>query len=167
MLDDDIQFISIDNRFKDDNGNIKCLLPNNSIIQFPPDIKHVPTLQIFSANNKYELIEGEPNIKEYFSLQLNKNIIKATKSNMEPMSYNSFMSNQFSLINQDLSNNLSIQYDSLSNQYDIYDVNKNKVSDNIGSDEMMKRTEKMNEERRRDIDILFGKKPENIDFSYK
>jgi len=165
MLDNILEFICIDNRYTDENGVVYCIL-NKKKVPLSSEIKYVPTLQVFSINTKFDLYEGEQNIKEYLNENVNKNIKQATNSNMEPMSYNSFMSNQYSGINENYGDGFDPYYDSLNDQFNPLGPKDIKVKE-VNQDEMVKRAEKMKEERERDIRQTFGTKPLDINFSYR
>ena len=80
----DIHFICIDKRVKDSNGKIYIILQNDQKIIMPENVTRVPALLLLNQN--YKVIYGDE-IYQHFRPQQQQQIQKATKNNMEPVTF--------------------------------------------------------------------------------
>jgi hypothetical protein len=80
----DIHFICIDKRVKDSNGKIYIILQNDQKIIMPENVTRVPALLLLNQN--YKVIYGDE-IYQHLRPQQQQQIQKATKNNMEPITF--------------------------------------------------------------------------------
>ena len=80
----DIHFICIDKRVKDSNGKIYIILQNDQKIIMPENVTRVPALLLLNQN--YKVIYGDE-IYQHLRPQQQQQIQKATKNNMEPVTF--------------------------------------------------------------------------------
>jgi len=106
-LIDDIHFISIDKRFKDNkDGKMYIILENGQRIIMPENIDKVPALLLL--NGKYNVLYGE-DIYNFIKPQEREMVQVATNNNMEPLAfslggasaYGGIVSDNFSFLDMD------------------------------------------------------------------
>ena len=97
----DIHFICIDKRVKDNNKTY-IILENGQKIILPETITRVPALLLL--NKGYQVLYGDQ-ILEFLKPRQEVEIRKATQNNMEPMAFSlgggSIVSDQYSFLDQD------------------------------------------------------------------
>ncbi len=79
-----IHFICIDKRVKDQNGKTYIVLQNGQKIIMPENVKRVPALLLLNQN--YKVIYGDE-IYSHLRPQVETQIKQATKNNMEPVHF--------------------------------------------------------------------------------
>ncbi len=79
-----IHFICIDKRVKDQNGKTYIVLQNGQKIIMPENVKRVPALLLLNQN--YKVIYGDE-IYSHLRPQVDTQIKQATKNNMEPVHF--------------------------------------------------------------------------------
>ena len=106
-LQDDMHFISIDNRIQDpEDGNVYVVLENGSRILLPRAISRVPA--IFLVSNKQILFGDE--IYQYLQSLMSKNVERVAQSQVEPEAFSfggygapsAVMSDQFSFLDMNV-----------------------------------------------------------------
>jgi len=79
-----IHFICIDKRVKDSNGKVFIILQTGQKLLMPENITRVPALLLLNQN--YKVIYGDE-IYKHLRPQVQQEIKKATKNNMEPLNF--------------------------------------------------------------------------------
>jgi len=79
-----IHFICIDNRVKDNNGKIFIVLQNGQKLIMPENVTRVPALLLLNQN--YKVIYGD-DIYKHLKPQVTQQVQQATKNNMEPVNF--------------------------------------------------------------------------------
>jgi hypothetical protein len=79
-----IHFICIDNRVKDNNGKIFIVLQNGQKLIMPENVTRVPALLLLNQN--YKVIYGD-DIYKHLKPQVTQQVQQATKNNMEPANF--------------------------------------------------------------------------------
>jgi hypothetical protein len=79
-----IHFVCIDKRIKDNNGKIFIILQNEQKLLMPENVTRVPALLLLQEN--YRVIYGDE-IYKYFRPQVIQQVQQATKNNMEPTNF--------------------------------------------------------------------------------
>ena len=82
--DNNIHFICIDNRVKDNNGKIFIVLQNGQKLIMPENVTRVPALLLLNQN--YKVIYGD-DIYKHLKPQVTQQVQQATKNNMEPVNF--------------------------------------------------------------------------------
>jgi hypothetical protein len=80
----DIHFVCIDKRIKDNNGKVFIILQNEQKLLMPESVSRVPALLLLKEN--YRVIYGDE-IYKYFRPQVVQQVQQATKNNMEPINF--------------------------------------------------------------------------------
>jgi thiol-disulfide isomerase/thioredoxin len=80
----EIHFICIDKRVKDSNGKVFIILQTGQKLLMPENITRVPALLLLNQN--YKVIYGDE-IYKHLRPQVQQEIKKATKNNMEPLNF--------------------------------------------------------------------------------
>ena len=80
----DIHFVCIDNRMKDDKGKIYTILQNGQKLLIPDNITRVPALLLLNQN--YKVIYGDE-IYKHLKPNVEQQVKQATKNNMEPTAF--------------------------------------------------------------------------------
>ena len=97
----DIHFICIDKRVKDNNKTY-IILENGQKIILPENVTRVPALLLL--NKGYQVLYGEQ-ILEFLKPRQEVEVRKATQNNMEPMAFSlgggTIVSDQYSFLDQD------------------------------------------------------------------
>lgn len=113
-LYDKINFINLDNSFKNKDGARYTQLQNGNILKVPPQIKYVPALFINSSTNNLFLFEED--IMNYFSEYINTLNNKATMGNGEVLEFTQFygtkggvISDSFGLLDEIYDSNMNIE----------------------------------------------------------
>ena len=83
----EMHFICIDKRIKDNSGKVFIVLQNGQKIVMPANVTQVPALLLLNQN--YKVIYGDE-IYKYLRPQNNIQLKQATQNNMEPQSNNDF-----------------------------------------------------------------------------
>lgn len=103
-LTNDIHFICIDKRTKDENNKIFIILENGQKIIMPENVTRVPALLLL--NQGYNVLYGDA-ILNYFKPKQEKQIKQATQNNIEPMAFSfgsgvsNVVSDQYSFLDMD------------------------------------------------------------------
>ena len=79
-----IHFVCIDKRVKDENGKIYIVLQTGQKLLMPENVTRVPALLLLSQN--YKVIYGD-DIYKHLKPQVAQQVQQATKNNMEPMTF--------------------------------------------------------------------------------
>ena len=79
-----IHFVCIDKRIKDNNGKVFIILQNEQKLLMPESVSRVPALLLLKEN--YRVIYGDE-IYKYFRPQVVQQVQQATKNNMEPVNF--------------------------------------------------------------------------------
>lgn len=79
-----IHFVCIDKRIKDNNGKVFIILQNEQKLLMPESVSRVPALLLLKEN--YKVIYGD-DIYRYLKPQVTQQIQQATKNNMEPVNF--------------------------------------------------------------------------------
>jgi hypothetical protein len=79
-----IHFVCIDKRIKDNNGKVFIILQNEQKLLMPESVSRVPALLLLKEN--YKVIYGDE-IYKYFRPQVVQQVQQATKNNMEPNNF--------------------------------------------------------------------------------
>jgi len=79
-----IHFVCIDKRVKDNNGKIFIILQNEQRLLMPENVTRVPALLLLKEN--YRVIYGD-DIYKHFRPQVVQQVQQATKNNMEPVNF--------------------------------------------------------------------------------
>jgi hypothetical protein len=101
----DIHFICIDKRVKDNNNKTFIVLENGQKIIMPENVTRVPALLLL--NQGYQVLYGE-SILQHLKPKQEVEVRKATQNNMEPMafsfggggSFGDIVSDQYSFLDQ-------------------------------------------------------------------
>lgn len=111
-----IHFVCIDKRIKDNNGKVFIILQNEQKLLMPESVTRVPALLLLKEN--YKVIYGD-DIYRYLKPQVTQQIQQATKNNMEPVNFQDgfggfssggIVSDMFSFLDQS-DNELSVKGD--------------------------------------------------------
>jgi len=103
-LTNDIHFICIDKRVKDNNNKTYIVLENGQKIIMPDNINRVPALLLM--NQGYQVVYGEA-ILQQFKAKQEVQVKKATFNNIEPMAFSfgggfgSVVSDHYSFLDMD------------------------------------------------------------------
>jgi len=103
-LTNDIHFICIDKRTKDENNKIFIILENGQKIIMPENVTRVPALLLL--NQGYNVLYGD-SILNYFKPKQERQIKQATQNNIEPMAFSfgsglsNVVSDQYSFLDMD------------------------------------------------------------------
>lgn len=103
-LTNDIHFICIDKRTKDENNKIFIILENGQKIIMPENVTRVPALLLL--NQGYNVLYGDA-ILNYFKPKQEKQVKQATQNNIEPMAFSfgsgvsNVVSDQYSFLDMD------------------------------------------------------------------
>ena len=93
----EIHFICIDKRVKDESNKTHIVLENGQKIILPENVTRVPALLLLTKG--YEVLYGEQ-ILEYLKPRQQVEVRQATQNNMEPMAFSlgggSIVSDQYS-----------------------------------------------------------------------
>jgi hypothetical protein len=180
----DIHFICIDKRIKDENNKTYIILENGQKIILPENVNRVPALLLMTQG--YQVLYGEK-ILEYLKPRQEIEVRKATQNNMEPIAFSfgggfsNIVSDQYSFLDQapedleakgnggmrqmhnyvDLNTAFSGQ---LSDYSSVEETNTTirgvkKIGEDASNQVMEDRMRKMKEERDTDIKKLTGNKP--------
>ena len=104
QFSNDIHFICIDRRVKDNTGKIFIVLQNGQKIVMPPNVTQVPALLLLNQN--YKVIYGD-DIYQFLKPKQQVQVKQATQNNMEPLAFafNGFgasvVSDHYSFLDQD------------------------------------------------------------------
>jgi hypothetical protein len=79
-----IHFICIDKRVKDESGKVFIVLQNGQKLIMPENVTRVPALLLL--NNNYKVIYGD-DIYRHLKPQVAQQVQQATKNNMEPINF--------------------------------------------------------------------------------
>jgi len=99
----EIHFICIDKRIKDENNKTYIVLENGQKIILPENVNRVPALLLLTKG--YQVLYGEQ-ILEYLKPKQAVEVRKATQNNMEPMAFSfgggfsNIVSDQYSFLDQ-------------------------------------------------------------------
>jgi hypothetical protein len=99
----EIHFICIDKRIKDENNKTYIVLENGQKIILPENVNRVPALLLLTKG--YQVLYGEK-ILEYLKPRQEVEVRKATQNNMEPMAFSfgggfsNIVSDQYSFLDQ-------------------------------------------------------------------
>jgi hypothetical protein len=103
-ISNDIHFICIDKRTKDENGKIYIILENSQKIIMPENVNRVPALLLL--NQGYQVLYGE-SILQHLKPRQQAAVKVATQNNLEPMAFSfgggfgNIVSDHFSFLDQD------------------------------------------------------------------
>ena len=159
-ISNDIHFICIDKRTKDNNGKMYIILENGQKIIMPENVNRVPALLLL--NKGYEVLYGE-SILQFFKPKQEIAIQKATQNNLEPMAFSfgggfgDIVSDHFSFLDQDpnsllangsggtrqMHNYVDLNYtDKISTPSDDHDYkNSNKLSKDLTIEQLQQQRE--------------------------
>ena len=177
----DIHFICIDKRVKDNNKTY-IILENGQKIILPENVTRVPALLLL--NKGYQVLYGEQ-ILEFLKPRQEVEVRKATQNNMEPMAFSlgggTIVSDQYSFLDQDpedLEAKGNGGMRQMHNYVDLRTAFSGQISDPVSSDDfnttirgskktgeddsnqqMEDRIKRMKEERDSDIRQLTGNRP--------
>ena len=79
-----IHFVCIDKRVKDDNNKIYIILQTGQKLLMPENVTRVPALLLLNQN--YKVIYGD-DIYKHLKPQIAQQVQQATKNNMEPITF--------------------------------------------------------------------------------
>ena len=177
----DIHFICIDKRVKDNNKTY-IILENGQKIILPENVTRVPALLLL--NKGYQVLYGEQ-ILEFLKPRQEVEVRKATQNNMEPMAFSlgggTIVSDQYSFLDQDpedLEAKGNGGMRQMHNYVDLRTAFSGQISEPVSSDDfnttirgskktgeddsnqqMEDRIKRMKEERDSDIRQLTGNRP--------
>jgi hypothetical protein len=177
----DIHFICIDKRVKDNNKTY-IILENGQKIILPENVTRVPALLLL--NKGYQVLYGEQ-ILEFLKPRQEIEVRKATQNNMEPMAFSlgggTIVSDQYSFLDQDpedLEAKGNGGMRQMHNYVDLRTAFSGQISEPVSSDDfnttirgskktgeddsnqqMEDRIKRMKEERDSDIRQLTGNRP--------
>ena len=104
-VSNDIHFICIDKRSKDESGKMFIILENGQKIIMPENVNRVPALLLLTQG--YQVLYGE-SIQQYFKPKQEVAIQKATHNNLEPLAFSfggggfgDVVSDHYSFLDQD------------------------------------------------------------------
>lgn len=180
----DIHFICIDKRVKDENNKTYIILENGQRIILPDNVTRVPALLLLTKG--YQVLYGEQ-ILEYLKPRQEQELRNATQNNMEPMAFSlgggfsNIVSDQYSFLDQqpeeleakgngglrqmhnyvdlDTAFNGKISEYSNSNETNTTIRGVQKMGEDASNQVMEDRIQKMKQERDADLQKLTGNKP--------
>jgi hypothetical protein len=103
-ISNEIHFICIDKRTKDETGKIHIILENGQKIIMPENVNRVPALLLL--NQGYQVLYGE-SILQHLKPRQQAAVKVATQNNLEPMAFSfgggfgNIVSDHFSFLDQD------------------------------------------------------------------
>jgi len=103
-ISNDIHFICIDKRTKDETGKMYIILENGQKIIMPENVNRVPALLLL--NQGYQVLYGE-SILQHLKPKQQAAVKVATQNNLEPMAFSfgggfgNIVSDHFSFLDQD------------------------------------------------------------------
>lgn len=103
-ISNDIHFICIDKRSKDETGKMYIILENGQKIIMPENVNRVPALLLL--NQGYQVLYGE-SILQHLKPRQQAAVKVATQNNLEPMAFSfgggfgNIVSDNFSFLDQD------------------------------------------------------------------
>ena len=179
----DIHFICIDKRIKDENNKTYIVLENGQKIILPENVNRVPALLLLTKG--YQVLYGEQ-ILEYLKPKQEIEVRKATQNNMEPTAFSfgggfsNIVSDQYSFLDQapeeleakgnggmrQMHNYVDLDT-AFSGQMTEYSEDKTnttirgsvKIGEDASNQAMDDRIKKMQEERDSDMKKFSGNKP--------
>jgi hypothetical protein len=183
----DIHFICIDRRIKDDSSNKwYIILENGQKIVLPNNVTKVPALLLL--NKGYEVLYGEQ-ILEYLKPKQQQEIKRATQNNMEPLAFSfgggggfgDIVSDQYSFLDQNEEDLKATGNGGMRQMHNYVDLNTafngglsdinnsndhnttikgtQKMGEDTANQIMEDRIKKMKEERDADIRAITGNRP--------
>ena len=177
----DIHFICIDKRVKDENNKTYIVLENGQKIILPENVTRVPALLLLTKG--YDVLYGEQ-ILEYLKPRQQVEVRQATQNNMEPMAFSlgggDIVSDNYSFLDQapedleakgnggmrqmhnymDLQTAFSGQLsEPLSSEQNTTIRGAKKMGEDDANQQMESRMKRMQEERDADIKNLTGNRP--------
>ena len=185
-VQNDIHFICIDKRIKEDNNKTYIILENGQKIILPENVTRVPALLLLTKG--YQVIYGEQ-ILEHLKPRQEVEVRQATQNNMEPMafslggggSFGDIVSDQYSFLDQapedleakgnggmrqmhnyvDLNTAFSGQLSQQGNNEEQNTTIRGakKIGEDASNQVMEDRIKKMKEERDADLRTLTGNRP--------
>ena len=84
QLQQQIHFICIDQRFKDQQGKTRVVLPQDQTVILPDIVTRVPALLLLTEG--YKVLFGEQ-ILDHLRPRQEEQVRQATQNNMEPMAF--------------------------------------------------------------------------------
>ena len=103
-ISNDIHFICIDKRTRDENGKLYIILENGQKIIMPENVSRVPALLLL--NQGYQVLYGE-SILQHLKPRQQAAVKVATQNNLEPIAFSfgggfgNIVSDHFSFLDQD------------------------------------------------------------------
>jgi len=185
-VQNDIHFISIDNRTKDANGKTFIILENGQKIILPENVNRVPALLLL--NKGYEVLYGE-SILQHLKPRQEVLVKQATQNNMEPLAFSfgsggfgDIVSDTYSFLDQspedlqsvgnggmrqmhnymNLNSSQNVSFSSLQNDNNNSNTTirgTNKMPEDASNQQMESRLKKMQEDRDADLKRITGNRP--------
>jgi hypothetical protein len=133
-VSNDVHFICIDKRTKDENGKMFIILESGQKIIMPENVNRVPALLLLSQG--YQVLYGE-SILQYFKPKQEVAVRKATQNNLEPLAFSfggggfgDIVSDHYSFLDQDPDSLLASGSGGTRQMHNYVDLN---YSDNIST----------------------------------
>jgi hypothetical protein len=133
-ITNDLHFICIDKRTKDNNGKTFIILENGQNIIMPENVNRVPALLLL--NQGYQVLYGE-SILQHFKPRQEMVVKKATQNNLEPMAFSfgaggfgDIVSDNYSFLDQDPDSLLANGNGGMRQMHNYVDLN---FADNINT----------------------------------
>jgi len=133
-ITNDLHFICIDKRTKDNNGKTFIILENGQNIIMPENVNRVPALLLL--NQGYQVLYGE-SILQHFKPRQEMIVKKATQNNLEPMAFSfgaggfgDIVSDNYSFLDQDPDSLLANGNGGMRQMHNYVDLN---FADNINT----------------------------------
>ena len=180
-VQNEIHFICIDRRIKDNNNKTYIVLDNGQKIILPDNVVKVPALLLL--NQGYQVLYGEQ-ILQHLKPRQQVEVRQATQNNMEPMAFSlgggSIASDQYSFLDQDASELSAEGNGGMRQMHNYVDLNTafsgrvsampgdehnttirgaKKMGDDASNQIMEDRIKKMKEEREADMRAITGNRP--------
>jgi hypothetical protein len=135
-VSNDIHFICVDKRTKDENGKMFIILESGQKIIMPENVNRVPALLLLTQG--YQVLYGE-SILQHLKPQRETAIRKATQNNLEPLAFSfgnggggfgDIVSDNYSFLDQDSDSMLASGNGGTRQMHNYVDLN---YSDNISA----------------------------------
>ena len=132
-ITNEIHFICIDKRTKDNTGKTFIILENGQNIIMPENVNRVPALLLL--NQGFQVLYGE-SILQYFKPKQEISVKKATQNNLEPMAFSfggglgDIVSDNYSFLDQDPDSLLANGNGGMRQMHNYVDLN---YADNINT----------------------------------